>query len=287
MKNRLISWVSLWLSKNIVLKFSLLLISYWIVSSAAWASGAQLGLELLPKGRPFRLTFADPREIRMGIGFQENSVINATVGNYFSILGIEPVEKNPEDPRKVFHLGLEGAGYFTMRQAEKRFPLETADGLIGFYFEGAYGDWQAQLRMTHISAHLADGSSGTPIAYSREFLALRFGYVPYEELQLFAGLHYLVNTIPPLPRWAFQLGGSYFVPFNYSVVPFAGFDLKWRQESSVNPSFQLMLGLALNNPPQSYRSFRFYYSYLTGSDPRGQFYQQGITAHTVGIDMQI
>jgi len=257
------------------------------LSAPASSSNSRLGLELLPKGRPFRLTFADPREIRMGINFQGNSVINATVGNYFSILGIEPAESNPEEPKEVFHLGLEGAGYFTMRQADKRFPLETADGLIGAYFEGAYGDWQAQLRMTHISAHLADGSSGTPIAYSREFLALRLGYVPYQELQIFGGIHYLVNTIPQLRPWTLQLGSSYFIPLNYSLVPFAGFDLKWKQESPTNPSFQMMLGLALNNPPKSYRSFRFYYAYFTGADARGQFYNQVVTTHTVGIDMQI
>ncbi|MFM8270238.1 MAG: DUF1207 domain-containing protein [Pseudomonadota bacterium] len=268
-------------------KFILLLFLEWFFSLSAWGASSQLGLELLPKGRPFRLTFADPREIRMGLNFQGNSVINATIGNYFSILGIEPSEKNPGDPKKIFHLGLEGAGYFTMRQAEKRFPLETADGLIGFYFEGAYGEWQAQLRMTHISAHLADGSSATPIAYSREFVTLRFGYVPQEELQVFTGISYLVNTIPSVSPWALQLGGSYFLPLNFSLVPFAGFDLKWKQEASINPSFQLMLGLALNNPPKFYQSFRFYYSYFTGSDPRGQFYQRGITAHTVGIDMQI
>ena len=257
------------------------------LSAPASSSNSRLGLELLPKGRPFRLTFADPREIRMGINFQGNSVINATVGNYFSILGIEPAESNLEEPKEVFHLGLEGAGYFTMRQADKRFPLETADGLIGAYFEGAYGDWQAQLRMTHISAHLADGSSGTPIAYSREFLALRLGYVPYQELQIFGGIHYLVNTIPQLRPWTLQLGSSYFIPLNYSLVPFAGFDLKWKQESPTNPSFQMMLGLALNNPPKSYRSFRFYYAYFTGADARGQFYNQVVTTHTVGIDMQI
>lgn len=260
---------------------------FFLFSSLACGASGRLGLELLPKGRPFRLTFVDPREIRMGINFQGNSVINATVGNYFSILGIEPADPDPEEPKKFFHLGLEGAGYFTMRQAEKRFPLETADGLIGFYFEGASGDWQAQLRMTHISAHLADGSSGTPIAYSREFLAFRFGYVPYDELQLFGGIHYLVNTIPQLPRWAFQLGSSYFLPIDYSLVPFAGFDLKLKQESLGNPAFQLMVGLALNNPPKSYQSFRFYYAYFTGADPRGQFYNQAVTTHTVGIDMQI
>lgn len=257
------------------------------LTSSALGNEGHLGLELLPKGRPFRLTFVDPREIRMGINFQGNSVINATVGNYFSILGLKPTDSGPGEPEKVFHFGLEGAGYFTMKQAEKRFPLETADGLLGVYFEGAYGEWLSQLRLTHISAHLADGSSGTPIAYSREYLSLRFGYLPHEDLHVFGGFQYLVNTVPKVQPWAFQFGTSYFVPLNYSLVPFAGFDLKWKQESRFNPSFQFMMGLALNNPPKSYQSFRFYYAYFTGADTRGQFYDQNTTTHSVGIDLQI
>ena len=130
--------------KKIVLSFFFLLL--------ARNSHAAIGLELIPKGRPFRLTFADPREIRMALTFEGSSKINATIGNYFSILGI----RNENNPDWFFHVGLEGAGYFTMKQAEKRFPLETADGLIGLYIETSVGSAQYQFRLTHISAHLAD-----------------------------------------------------------------------------------------------------------------------------------
>jgi hypothetical protein len=262
------------------------LIGLFFLPTLLVSGSERLGLELLPSGRPFRLTFSDPREIRMGISFQGNSQINATVGNYFSLIGIQAkdaVEKNPS----LIHFGLEGAGYFTMRQEDKRFPLETADGLVGTYIEGAYGSWQGQIRLTHISAHLADGSEAVPISYSREFLVLRAGYVPFDELQIYSGVHYLINTVPKVNPWAIQIGGNYFIPFNQSLVPFVGFDLKWREESRFNPSFHALFGLALNNPPQAYKSFRFYYSYYNGADPRGQFYSQIITTHSVGIDMQI
>lgn len=264
-----------------------IIFSFIIFGSAFLRADARLGLELLPKGRPFRLTFSDPRELRMGLSFQGNSQINAAIGNYFSLFGIRSSETEPERVPSVFHMGLEGAGYFTMRQAEKRFPLETADGLIGVYFEGTSGPWQGQLRLTHISAHLADGSSGTPIAYSREFAVLKGAYVPNEDIQLYGGIHYLVNTVPIVDPWTLQLGGSYFLPFSYPLLPFLGVDLKWKEEASANPSFQFMFGLALNNPPKAFESFRLYYSYFTGTDPRGQFFNQATTVHSVGIDMQI
>ncbi|NBX93229.1 MAG: DUF1207 domain-containing protein [Proteobacteria bacterium] len=267
------------------MKKLILILNLFFLVPYNWAF-EQLGLELLPSKRPFRLTFADPREIRMALSFQGSSGINASIGNYFSLLGIKPVSEGLQ-PDWIAHAGLEGAGYFTMRQADSRFPLETADGLIGTYFEGASGPFQGQLRFTHISAHLADGSSGVPIAYSREFISLRVGYVPGEELQVYSGLQVLVNTVPKVEPWALQLGGNFFLPGQSNLTPFVSADLKWRQESPENPAIHLLMGLALNNPPQAFRSFRFYYAYFTGADPRGQFYNQVVTTHSVGIDMQI
>lgn len=241
-------------------------------------------MEILPKSRPFRLTFADPREIRLALTFEGDSKINAAVGNYFSLFAIRP--QNGED--WLFHFGLEGAGYFTMRHALSRFPLETADGLIGVYAERSNGPWQWQLRFTHVSAHLADGTTEVPIAYSRETLFGRFGYVPSDTLQVYGGVGYLVNSTPKLPPLQIQLGGAYFLPWGPTkIVPFLAADLKWKQESETKTSLTVQLGLALNNPPQAYRSFRFFYAYFTGANPRGQFYDRSYTSHSIGIDMQI
>lgn len=251
----------------------------------AFAHGGEVGIELLPSGRPFRPTFADPREIRMALGFEGDSHMHASVGNYFSILGFQP----KEDPSWRVHFGLEGAGYFTMRSEGSRFPLETTDGLIGIYVEGDSGPWQVQLRYTHVSAHLSDGTSGAAaIPYSRETTFLRFAYAPSGHAQVYAGLHYLSHTIPVLPRLGAQIGGSWFVPWGANkLVPFVATDLQWKQEAPANPSWNFQVGLAVNNPPVAYRSFRFFYAYFTGADPRGQFLFRTYTAHSLGIEMQI
>lgn len=243
-----------------------------------------VGLELIPKGRPFRLTFVDPREIRMALTFEGSSKINAIIGNYFSLLGI----RNEDNSDWFFHVGLEGAGYFTMKQADKRFPLETADGLIGFYIETSVGAAQYQFRLTHISAHLADGSIDGAIPFSRETAIFRFGYLLTPDIHLYSGLHYIVNTIPSVPRWAAQIGGTFFMPISESkIVPFGGFDLKHKGDVSTNPSINVQLGVAFGNPPDVYKSFRFFYSYFTGTDPRGQYFTRQITSHSAGIEMQI
>jgi len=236
------------------------------------------------KKRVFRHSFADPREIRMALSFQEDSRVDAWIGNYFTLFGLS---SDPENPS--FYMGLEGGGRFTMRRADNRFPLETADGTIGTYIESSYKEWSAQLRYTHISAHIADGISKAPIAYSRESMILKVGYVPTEEVFGYLGVGYLVNSVPNLPKAMAQLGGHAFWMSSKmrKLSPFAAWDLQWRQEASANPSFCIQLGMALNNPPNAYESFRFFYSYYTGMDPRGQFYDELITAHSFGIEMQI
>lgn len=257
----------------------------WLLMAvSALARASDVGIELLPSGRPFRPTFADPREIRMSIGFEGDSRVNAYVGNYFSLLAFQP--KEGDDWRA--HMGLEGAGYFTMRSEGGRFPLETTDGLIGLYFEGNSGPWQAQIRYTHVSAHFSDGLAGqAAIPYSRETASLRFAWAPNGSFQGYAGIHYLAHTIPTLPRPAVQWGFSWFLPLGEKLVPFVASDFKWKAESPVNPSWAFQLGLAVNNPPQAYRSFRFFYSYFTGGDARGQFLSRVYTAHSLGIEMQI
>lgn len=244
----------------------------------------EIGLKLLPKGRPFRLAFADPREIRMALLYEGNSRIDAVVGNYFSLFAVQPAE--PTD--WAVHLGLEGAGYFSLRQVDQRFPLEAADGQLGVYVEGKSGSWQGQIRYTHLSAHLADGSSGTSIPFSREFFSFRLGYLIRNDIHLYAGMYLITNSVPEVPPLWFQSGGSFFSPWGLgNLAPFVAMDFKWKRESEYNPTFNLQLGLALNNPPEAYRSFRFFYAYATGADPRGQFYDRQSTSHSVGIEMQI
>ncbi len=261
-------------------RIALLVFCFWIYTDLF----AAVGLELIPKGRPFRLTFADPREIRMALTFEGSSKINALIGNYFSILGI----RNETDSDWFFDVGLEGAGYFTMKQADHRFPLETADGLIGLYIETSVGSCQYQFRLTHISAHLADGSNDGAFPYSRETAIFRFGYLLNPDTHFYSGLHYIVNTTPSVSRWGFQLGATSFFPISESkMVPYGAFDLKQKGDVSINPSFNVQAGLAFGNPPDIYKSFRFFYSYFTGTDPRGQYFTRQTTSHSLGIEMQI
>jgi hypothetical protein len=246
------------------------------------AFSANAMVEILPKGRLFRLAVADPREIKMQIAFEGGSKLSASIGNYFSLLSYQPGDEDS----LVFHWGIEGAGFFGLTQKDSRFPLETTDGLIGTYLESEKDNLRLQLRYTHVSSHLADGSEGIPIAYSRESLLLRAGYLLNDSLYFYGGLGRIMNSIPVTPSLFAQWGGDFYFPVKF-LTPYLAADFKWSEEASQNPSLCVQLGLALNKPGEAYRSFRVFYSYFTGQDYRGQFFQRSLTLHSVGIEMQI
>jgi hypothetical protein len=236
---------------------------------------------LVPAGRLFPLTIADPREIRTSVAVAGGNFLQANVGSYLSFFSVEP-----EDLSWAFHFGIEGKGLFSLRQEGGRFPLDTVDGTFGLYAEYAAGPWQAQVRYTHVSAHFADGNPSPPIAYSRETLSLRGGYSD-ENLHVYVGIHRLGNSIPEVHPLALQVGATYFVPTQTLVSPFLAADLRWQEETRVNPSFALQLGIAIHESDSYWRSFRLYYSYYTGADVRGQYYLSTQTVHAFGIELPL
>lgn len=253
----------------------LFLVYAFAFSCALTFAAQELETHLLPAGRLFSPAIADPRELRMAITVESDSRVNAMIGNHVSLLGL-----SKEDLRFVF--GIEGGGYFTMRQEPPRFPLETADGLIGIYGEVQNGDWQGQLRITHISAHMADGSEEAPIPYSREMVSLRAAWSGIRGLHMYGGMQYLVHTIPTVPPWMLQLGTTWFLK-DSGLTPFFAVDTRWKVNTR-NPSLSLQLGLAMVSAADPFRSFRVFYGYNSGNDPRGQFYEQWREMHCVGIE---
>jgi hypothetical protein len=250
-----------------------------ILAPTLWADNVWT---LVPQGRLFPITFADPREIRTMVAFTDTGKIQTSVGSYLSLFSV-----NDEDETWKFHFGLEGRGYLTMRQQGGRFPLETVDGTIGLYAEYAHDEFQYQFRYTHVSAHLADGSTDSPIAFSRETISLRAGYSPNENLHAYVGLYKIVHTMPTVSEWSVQLGTSYFFPLPGQTTPFIAADLRVQNEAAANPCFTLQLGFAMHSKESVRRSFRAYYSYYTGADMRGQYYLQTSTQHSINLEFPL
>lgn len=119
-----------------------------------------------------------------------------------------------------------GADFFTwtsLRQEKDfHFPVDAVDYLFGLYASyrreiGEATAVSARLRLSHISAHLVDGSyvkeerrwrdDQLPRVYSREFIDLVVAVEYHEWLRVYGGGKYIYHIDPPdLGKWSPQGG---------------------------------------------------------------------------------
>ena len=243
-----------------------------VVAALSPAAVLAPGKTLFPRGLP------DPRDLRTRIGLGESGRWWAQVGMAFSLAG-------GDDGDWVF--GLEGGGFFVMRQVGSRFPLESVDGTVGLFAEVLRGPWSYQFRFTHLSAHFADGAppGSAQVPFSRETLSARAAYRGGAWI-VYGGLHYLANTVPTLPRFAAQLGGTYQLGTG-SVRPLLGVDLGLRGETSWNPSVTLQAGAAFGAAGPFEREFRCFYQYYRGQDLRGQYADRRLDTHWLFFEVPL
>lgn len=239
---------------------------------------------ILPSSRPFLPIPSDLRDLKTALRKTDANTWEAEVGSYRSIYGWKMGEENPV----LLHTGIEGNGYFTMRKTQSKFPLESSDGLIGVYVEGSHGAWAHQLRFTHISAHLSDGSPDVTrsFVYSRETLSLRSRY-RWNWLEPYIGLHLLAHTLPAgLPVLGYQLGIFGQTPWRLGAwAPYFGVDFR-RRGGAEGQTWNLSGGMALLSS-SSAPPIRLGVHYTHGHDLRGQFFAKEIRRLAIGLDMDI
>ena len=236
----------------------------------------------LPSLRPFPSLVSDPRDPKIGILYTNSKSLEARIGGYRSILGFKHGFLFGET---VSHFGVDGAVYFQLRHDDSRFPTESSDGYFGLYLEGSSDNFLYQLRFGHISAHLGDGLFGErqPIRYSREFFSLRIAQ-QWEFFRPYIGAEWLVHTVPDLPRWAFQAGFYAVLPiwFWRTFKPYVGFDYRAEDEFNIDTlttTTGFMLVSDTEAPP-----IRLTIRYITGKDPRGQFFNDNLDRWAVGLE---
>jgi hypothetical protein len=143
-----------------------------------------------------------------------------------------------------------------------------------------------QLRFTHISAHLSDGSPDVTrsISYSREFFVLRAAR-QIDWVRPYAGLIAIVNSTPDEINKVGAQIGFYAIPrIKWGLVhPYFGSDFRifgGREGSTLNLSAGLALISQLGAPP-----IRIALHYLSGNDLRGQFFDKKIKRFSGGLEL--
>lgn len=179
---------------------------------------------------------ANPFEPRIGTMYQvDDNKLRLDIGTSFDLLRIRDayVEKI-----------VVGGDFFTFTrlrsEGKLKFPVETVDYFFGL---NASGKWNlddgflysARVRVSHISAHLADGvadTSGTlhpkNFVYSREFIDA-VGAIEHKQLRAYLGAT-LIFSNKKLQRdvalFIPQIGAEYSINIGCGLTANAGYDLK-------------------------------------------------------------
>jgi hypothetical protein len=189
--------------------------------------------------------------------------------------------------RHAFQIGLDGCVWTALSRTPNGiyFPVSTVDYQITVPIMWRSGDWSAEVMLSHISAHRADGFTGPyPLApdgqprgafkYSREFVQaelsrdMRAGDF---QLRAYAMIGYIVRVAPAdLQRG--MAGGGWEVTgplLRRAVRPYGAVDATWNQDTgTVDVSGQL--GLWLAPSPHAIVQTRIALGFYSGSDRRGQ-----------------
>ncbi|MCR4418051.1 MAG: DUF1207 domain-containing protein [Ignavibacteria bacterium] len=254
---------------------------------------------LFPDYRLFPSNFSDPMEAKTGTQFY---------------LDAKSLELNIGASRDLIHhqfnwnntlaFGLEFFNWSLLnREKQFKFPVMAVDYFFGGYFVFYHNsrnlDWANRIRVSHISAHLSDGSfdknqnqwvnNNEPFTYSREFVQWTSAFI-YRNLNFYFDAIYLFHSIP---EWKFNtitgIGTEAIIigfPELHTKI-FSGFDLKFQkfngEKFETNKNFSA--GFVFGN--QSTTHLRLAYQYFDGYNFHGQLFHQKLKQSFINISVVI
>jgi hypothetical protein len=187
-----------------------------------------------------------------------------------------------------------GADFFTWtslrRERDFHFPVDAVDYLFGInavYRHDPRADvsLSARLRLSHISAHLVDGSfdqtqrawrdGDAPQVYSREFIDL-IGACEYRDfLRVYAGGQYIYHVDPvDLAQFALQAGIEpvWRDALGRDVHLFAAYDLRILDAGAMRSAHALQSGIKLGGWRGA--GLRIFIAYYHGPSQHGEYYDE-------------
>ncbi|PJA96908.1 MAG: DUF1207 domain-containing protein [Ignavibacteriales bacterium CG_4_9_14_3_um_filter_34_10] len=255
---------------------------------------AQSELVYFPDKLNVKPFFANQLEPKMGFLFDINKTeLRLDVGNSVDIL-----HKYLSGNETLSF----GADFFTYsllrRKKDFKFPVAAIDYLFGL--NAAYVNnidklsYGLRIRISHISAHLVDGSFSIikngweenlyPFVYSREF----FEFTPFikkDNLRLYAALTLIYHVKPSnLGKDGYQVGGEYLFPnlLSEHIHGFIGSDLKIMHLDDYNLNFTFQTGLQFGN--ENAEGISIYYEFFSGKNIHGELFNRNVSNSSIGIN---
>ncbi len=202
-------------------------------------------------------------------------------------------------PAAMIHLGgkeiLVSVGstmYTTLKSAGVRYSVTNADFYVDVMFDVPVSEHGVgRFGAGHTSHHLVDDGvasigAANVINYARDYYQLFYLHmIPVIRGFVYGGTYYTYSFLINMRRdGQFLLqagadGGN--VELYKNVVLYSAFDIKFRSEVGYASTQSYQVGIRVMN--EQYRAIRFAYTYRTGIDDRGQFYDHHINHHSLGL----
>jgi hypothetical protein len=189
-------------------------------------------------------------------------------------------------------LSLAGSIYTFLNNAGIRFQVVNVDFFVDVYADISLSR-SSTLRIGggHTSQHLSDDAFESlgfarSVNYARDYYQLFVIHrVPMIRGFVYGGTYYthsfLVDTRID-GQWLFQAGGEFLNTIIYGPVQcYAAVDVKFRGELEFGSTQSYQAGFKVVNTALS--SIRFAYTFRTGVEERGQFYDQRNDYHMIGM----
>lgn len=262
------------------------------LSMTATIFAADKGFSFTSDPLLFRPLTANTFEPRVGlIWHSNNNRLRLDIGN-----SIDLIQYNYESAKQQLTIG---SDFFTFTQlsGEKNFhfPVNAVDYLFGFnvnYVDSLENSvLSARLRLSHISAHFADGHyNGTagmwkegmnPRVYSREFFDLTVAYEPVSSLRAYLGLVYLWHVDPTsLSKFNAYLGGEYHHPLVTILHGYAAYQFT---VTGLLPRHEFQAGVKLGT--WHGRGTKLFFIYQAGNSIHGEYHDRRDTFSGVGFNI--
>ncbi|MFA6541734.1 MAG: DUF1207 domain-containing protein, partial [Bacteroidota bacterium] len=189
-------------------------------------------------------------------------------------------------------IGVGSTLYTTLQSGGIKYNVTNADFYVDLTFDVPVTE-QAVIRFGagHTSHHLVDdgvaaAGAGNVLNYARDYYQLFYVHrLPLIRGFLYGGTYYTYSFLINSRRdgqFLFQAGadgGN--IPLYSSIALYGAVDFKVRSEVNYGSTQSYQVGIRTMN--ELYRAIRFAYTYRTGIDERGQFYNRHIDQHSLGL----
>jgi len=242
------------------------------------------GVVLFPRERIFPKFLADGSVEQFSLA--KDAMTRRIIG---SIGGIQRLFQFSHPSGTAIQVGAGATMYGSFIRSSGQLQVVTADFYVDFPLEFRFSSrFAVRTGWGHYSAHLVDDGIEqlglASINYAKDYIPLFAAYdIPSISLTMYGGVRIDYFTIPERSAHSlFQVGvQGVDLPVSSWGHIYGAVDIKIRSEVNWGTTQSYQVGLKFLEQGSS--GFRFAYTYRTGIDDRGQFYQNRATVSLVGV----